>query len=86
MNQQNNCTGTVKWWSRLRGYGFIHHCPAYPGLDIIVHYSDILDDGGEGRHMDLYDEQPVTFDAMENVVGGKYKGMKAVNVRARRGA
>ena len=70
------CTGVVKWWSRVRGYGHITST-RLPGLDIFVHYSDI---DGEG-HRNLLEDEAVSFDAVPNHKNGKYKGWKAVNVK-----
>jgi len=62
-------TGTVKWFSQEKGYGFITRSD---GPDVFVHFSAIQ---GEGfRNLD--ENQEVEFD----VVDGP-KGPQAANVR-----
>ncbi len=63
-------TGTVKWFSRVKGYGFI--APDEGGKEIFVHFSGIE---GEG-YRNLEEGQKVTF-----VVEDTPKGPQAVNVR-----
>jgi CspA family cold shock protein len=79
MNQEiiNDCEGTVKWWSNIRGYGFIEHVPGLPGIEVFCHYDDIAGDG----YRNLEDGLRVRFDAVPNVKDGRRKGWKAVNVR-----
>ncbi len=48
-------TGTVKWFSRLKGYGFIR--PDDGGQEVFVHYSAI---DGEG-YRNLYEGDRVEF-------------------------
>ena len=60
--------GTVKWFNREKGYGFITQDD---GPDVFVHYSAIAGDGFRS----LEEGQRVTFDVTE----GK-KGPQATNV------
>jgi CspA family cold shock protein len=62
-------TGTVKWFSSEKGYGFITQ---EDGPDVFVHFSAI---SGEG-YRNLEENQKVEFD----VVSGP-KGPQAANVR-----
>jgi cold shock protein len=61
--------GTVKWFNREKGYGFI---TTETGEDIFVHHTSISEQG----FRTLEEGQKVTFD----VVKGQ-KGMQASNVR-----
>lgn len=51
----NRVTGTVKWFSRVKGYGFIS--PDTGEKDVFVHYSAIV---GEG-YRNLEEGQRVEF-------------------------
>ncbi len=51
----NRVTGTVKWFSRVKGYGFIS--PDSGEKDVFVHYSAII---GEG-YRNLEEGQRVEF-------------------------
>jgi CspA family cold shock protein len=64
-------SGTVKWFSRVKGYGFI--APDDGGKEIFVHFSGIE---GEG-YRNLEEGQKVSF-----VVEDTPKGPQAVSVRA----
>jgi len=63
--------GTVKWFSRVKGYGFI--APEDGSKEIFVHFSGIE---GEG-YRNLEEGQPVTY-----IVEETAKGPQAVSVRA----
>jgi CspA family cold shock protein len=63
-------TGTVKWFSDAKGYGFISR---EAGEDVFVHHSSIE---GEGFHS-LREDQRVEF-----VVEQGPKGLRATQVRA----
>jgi CspA family cold shock protein len=62
-------TGTVKWFSSEKGYGFISQ---EDGPDVFVHFSSIQ---GEG-YRNLEENQKVEFDVTEGD-----KGPQAANVR-----
>lgn len=63
-------TGTVKWFSTDKGYGFIQQ---EDGAEVFVHFRSIV---GEGRRI-LREGQTVTFDVVESD-----KGPQAENVKA----
>ena len=64
-------TGTVKWFSEQKGYGFI--TPEDGGKDLFVHYSNIVGDG----FRNLQDGQAVEYEPAQG-----QKGPEAQNVRA----
>ncbi len=66
-------TGIVKWFSRLKGYGFIN--PDGGGQEVFVHYSAIE---GEG-YRNLFEGDKVEFDLVD--LG---KGPQAQNVNPQR--
>ena len=67
--------GSVKWFSRIKGFGFI--LPDGGGSEVFVHYSAIE---GEG-YRNLYEGDRVTFNEID-----KGKGPQAKNVNALRTA
>jgi len=62
-------TGTVKWFSDEKGFGFI--TPDEPGKDLFVHHAAIQADG----YRSLAEGAKVSYDAEAGD-----KGPKAVNV------
>jgi CspA family cold shock protein len=61
-------TGIVKWFSNVKGYGFIEYNEAD---DIFVHFTGIEMDG----YRTLKEGQSVQFDAVEGA-----RGLQATNV------
>ena len=64
--------GIVKWFNRLKGFGFIE--PEEGGADVFVHYSAIEGDG----YRNLYEGDPVQY---EEVDVGKGPQARRVNRR-----
>lgn len=63
-------TGTVKWFSSTKGFGFL--APDGGGKDIFCHFSAIQKDG----YKELTEGQRVTFEVVT-----KTKGPEAANVK-----
>lgn len=68
-------TGTVKFFSSLKGYGIIDNTTPDVGEDVFVHYSAIADQEG---YRNLVTGERVAFTLAAN--GGK--GFKAIDVRS----
>jgi CspA family cold shock protein len=60
-------SGIVKWFSRLKGYGFIN--PDEGGQEVFVHYSSIDGDG----YKNLYEGDPVEYDRIDQGKGPQAK-------------
>jgi CspA family cold shock protein len=69
--RNNMATGTVKWFSDEKGFGFI--TPDEGGKDLFVHHTGIVSDG----YRSLAEGAKVSYDAEAGD-----KGPKAVNVAA----
>ena len=69
MDDNGRTTGTVQWFSRVKGYGFVR--PDEQEEDVFVHYSSISGDG----YRNLDEGQRVEF-TMEDTP----KGPQAVDV------
>ncbi len=65
-------SGIVKWFSRLKGYGFIN--PDEGGQEVFVHYSSI---GGDG-YRNLYEGDQVEYERVD-----QGKGPQAKNVTSK---
>ena len=65
--------GNVKWFSRLKGYGFIN--PEDGGQEVFVHYTAIE---GEG-YRNLYEGDTVEYELVD-----RGRGPQAQNVTTRR--
>lgn len=69
-------TGVVKWFSRLKGYGFIQ--PDDGGAEVFVHYSAIEGDG----YRNLYEGDKVTFEVVDQGKGPQARHVQAQRVPA----
>ena len=71
MSDNQRLTGTVRWFSRVKGYGFIK--PDDSEKDIFVHYSGIIGDGyrnlDEGQRVEFLIEQTDKGPQAVQVVG-----------------
>ena len=63
-------SGIVKWFSRLKGYGFIN--PDEGGQEVFVHYSSIDGDG----YRNLYEGDKVEYDLIDQCKGPQAKHVK----------
>jgi len=66
-------SGTVKWFSDKKGFGFIVDDQ---GKDVFVHYSEIQDSG----FRTLKEGDPVSFELIEDVKGLKAKKVSKAEV------
>lgn len=64
-------SGIVKWFSRLKGYGFIK--PDDGSREVFVHYSSIDGDG----YRNLYEGDRVDFDLVDLGKGPQAKHVKS---------
>lgn len=65
-------SGIVKWFSRLKGYGFIK--PDDGTREVFVHYSSIDGDG----YRNLYEGDRVDFDLVDLGKGPQAKRVKTI--------
>lgn len=65
-------TGTVKWFSDSKGYGFI--APDGGGEDVFAHFREISGDGFRS----LAENQRVQFDTVQGPRGGQATGIVAL--------
>lgn len=66
--------GVVKWFSRLKGYGFI--TPDEGEQEVFVHYSAIQ---GEG-YRNLYEGDRVTYDIVDLGKGPQARNVNTVRI------
>ena len=64
-------TGTVKWFSAEKGYGFISR---EGGSDLFVHYSAI----NGGGYRTLEEGQAVEFEVTQGPKGDQAQGVRAI--------
>ncbi|HEY5142857.1 MAG TPA: cold-shock protein [Solirubrobacteraceae bacterium] len=65
-------TGTVKWFSDEKGFGFI--TPDEPGKDLFVHHSAILGDG----YKSLAEGAKVQFESEQGPKGPSAKDVQTI--------
>jgi CspA family cold shock protein len=65
-------TGTVKWFSDEKGFGFI--TPDEPGKDVFVHYSSIQGDG----YRSLPEGSKVSYETEDGPKGPSAKDVRAI--------
>ena len=68
-------SGIVKWFSRLKGYGFIRSNSRQRETELFVHYSAIEGDG----YRNLYEGQRVEFDVIDMGKGPQARNVRCVN-------
>jgi len=68
-------TGTVKWFSAEKGYGFLSRDD---GEDVFVHFSAIEGDG----YRNLEEGQPVEFEVTTGPKGPQAAGVRPVRSNA----
>ena len=73
-------TGTVKWFNRQKGFGFI--APDGGGKDLFFHHSDIQMEGY--RCTKLNNGQTVEYEIGENKKGPCARNVKAASVKRNR--
>jgi cold shock protein len=66
-------TGSVKWFSAEKGFGFI--TPEDGSADVFVHFSAIVGDG----YRELAEGQRVEFDVTQGQKGPQASNVKAVS-------
>jgi len=71
MEGNNRCLGTVQWFSRVKGFGFIR--PDGEDEDVFVHYSAIRGEGyrnlNEGQRVEFIREDSPKGPQAVDVVG-----------------
>jgi CspA family cold shock protein len=71
MSANERLTGTVRWFSRVKGYGFIK--PDNSEKDVFVHYSAIVGEGyrnlNEGQRVEFIIEDSAKGPQASQVVG-----------------